>query len=87
MSDHLNIFQGILNQLAALDMKLDDEIHALCLISSLPDSWETLVVSLSNSAPDGVLTLKMVKESMLNEENRRKERRLTMQSQVIVSEK
>ena len=57
------------------------------LIGSLPDSWETLVVSLSNFAPDGVLTLKMVKESMLNEENRRKERGLTMQSQVIVSEK
>ena len=70
-----------------LDMKLDDEIHALCLIDSLPDSWETPVVSLSNSAPDDVLTLKMLKETMLNEENRRKEQGLTMQSQVLVSER
>lgn len=70
---HLNIFHGILNQLVTLDMKLDDEIHTLCLINSLLDCWEILIVSLSNSASDGVLTLKMVKESMLNNENRRKE--------------
>jgi hypothetical protein len=31
-------------------------------------------VSLSNSAPDGKLTLEMVKNSLLNEEARRKER-------------
>ena len=76
-----------MNQLAGMDMELDDEILALCLISSLPDSWETLVVSLSNSAPSGKLTLKMVKESMLNEENRRTERGLATQSQVLVTEK
>lgn len=85
--DHLNVFQGILNQLATLGMKLDDEIHALCLISSLPDSWETLIVSLNNSTPNGVFTLKIVKESMLNEENRRKERGLNTQNQILVLEK
>ena len=37
------------------------------------DSWETLVVSLSNSAPNGVLQLAMVKDSLLNEETRRKD--------------
>ena len=87
VSDHLNTFQGIVNQLTGMDMKLEDEILALCLISSLPDSWKTLVVSLSNSAPSGKLTLKMVKESMLNEENRRTERGLATQSQVLVTEK
>ena len=39
VSDHLNVFQGILNQLATLDMKLDDEIYALCLIGSLPHTF------------------------------------------------
>ncbi|CAL9011600.1 unnamed protein product [Prunus brigantina] len=54
-------------------MVLDDELQALVLLSSLPDSWDTLVVSLSNSSPQGVLTLDIVKDSMFNEEARRKE--------------
>ena len=40
----------------------------------MPDSWNTFVVSLSNSAPDGKLTLEMVKNSMLNEEGGKKEK-------------
>ncbi|KAG6537387.1 hypothetical protein ZIOFF_002477 [Zingiber officinale] len=64
ISNHLNIFSGIVNHLTVLDIKFDNEIYALCLMSSLPDSWENLVVSLSNSAPHGTLTLKMLKESI-----------------------
>ena len=87
ISDHLNTFKDIVNQLDGMDMELDDETLALCLISSLPNSWKTLVIALSNFAPSGKLTLKMVKESMLNKENRRKERGLAMQSQVLVTDK
>ena len=57
-----------------MKINLDDEVQALLLLSSLPDSWNTLVVSLSNSALDGKLTPEMVKNSMLNEEARRKEK-------------
>ena len=32
----------------------DDELQALMLLSSLPESWEILVVTVSNSAPEGV---------------------------------
>ncbi|VFQ89135.1 unnamed protein product [Cuscuta campestris] len=70
---HMNEFQGVVNQLAGMKMKLEDELQALLLLSSLPDSWDTLVVSLSNSAPDGKMTMEMVKASLLNEEARRKE--------------
>ncbi|VFQ76229.1 unnamed protein product [Cuscuta campestris] len=70
---HMNEFQGVVNQLARMKMKLEDELQALLLLSSLPDSWDTLVVSLSNSAPDGKMTMEMVKASLLNEEARRKE--------------
>ena len=56
-----------------MKLELDDEVQALLLLSSLPDNWETLVVSLSNSAPNGVITVKMVKDNMFNEEARRKE--------------
>ncbi|VFQ87425.1 unnamed protein product [Cuscuta campestris] len=70
---HMNEFQGVINQLAGMKMKLEDELQALLLLSSLSDSWDTLVVSLSNSAPDGKMTMEMVKASLLNEEARRKE--------------
>ena len=46
---------------------MKDELQALLLLSSLPDSWETLVVSLSNSAPDGVITMSQATSSLLNE--------------------
>lgn len=54
-------------------MSLGDEMQALLLLSSLPDSWETLVVSLSNSAPNGKLTMSMVNDALFNEEARRKD--------------
>lgn len=66
-----------------MEMKLDDEIHTLCLIGSLPDSWETLAMSLIYFIPNGILTLKMVKVSMLNEENKRKDWGPIRQSQSL----
>ncbi|CAH9088439.1 unnamed protein product [Cuscuta epithymum] len=73
VSEHLSDFQDIINKLTTMKICLDDELQALFLLSSLPDSWETLVVTISNSAPDGVLSLDVIKESMFNEEIRRKE--------------
>ena len=40
VAEHLNDFQGLINQLATMNMMLDDELRALLLLSSLPDSWE-----------------------------------------------
>src|SRR4051812_24633450 len=40
----------------------------------MPNSWNTLLVSVSNSTSDGKLALKMVKNSMLNEEARKREK-------------
>ena len=45
---------------------------SLLLLGSLPDSWETFRTSLSNSAPDGVISMDSTKSSILNEEMRRK---------------
>lgn len=73
VSKHLSDFQDIINKLTTMKVVLDDELQALFLLSSLPDSWETLVVTISNSAPDGVLSLDVIKDSMFNEEIRRKE--------------
>ncbi|XP_047313648.1 lignin-forming anionic peroxidase-like [Impatiens glandulifera] len=40
-----------------MEMTLEDELQALLLLGSLPDSWETLVVTVSNATPNGVLTM------------------------------
>ena len=72
IAEHLSEFQDSINQMVTM-LVIDDELQALLLLSSLPDSWETLVVSLSNSASNGVLQLAMVKDSLLNEETRRKD--------------
>jgi hypothetical protein len=62
--EHLNVFQCHINQLSAMKINFEDAVQALLLLSSMPDSWNMLVVSVSNSAR----MLKMVKNSMLNEE-------------------
>uniref|UniRef100_A0A2N9J8U9 Integrase catalytic domain-containing protein n=1 Tax=Fagus sylvatica TaxID=28930 RepID=A0A2N9J8U9_FAGSY len=73
VAEHLSEFQDLVNQLTRMNLVVDDELQALLLLSSLLNSWETLVVSLSNSAPNGVLQLAMVKDSLFNEETRRKD--------------
>ena len=55
-----------------MGIKFDKEIQGLLLLGSLPDSWETFRTSLSNSAPDGVISMDSAKSSVLNKEMRRK---------------
>lgn len=67
ISDHLNYFQGLLDQLSGMGIKFDDEVLGLWLLNTLLDSWETFRVSITNSASDGVVSLQSVKGSVLNE--------------------
>jgi gag-polypeptide of LTR copia-type len=85
VAEHLNEFQSLINQLSAMKMTLEDELHALLLLGSLPDSWETLVVTISNAAPNGVVTLSTVTSSLFNEETRRKST-VTNGAQALVTE-
>ncbi|GFY86925.1 hypothetical protein Acr_05g0005640 [Actinidia rufa] len=88
VAEHTSEFQSLVNQLTSVDLQFDNEMQALLLLSSLPESWETLVVSLSNSAPNGKLTTSMVMDALFNEEARRREMGSTDQSesQALVSE-
>ncbi|GFY95794.1 hypothetical protein Acr_11g0001000 [Actinidia rufa] len=88
VAEHTSEFQNLVNQLTSVDLQFDDEMQALLLLSSLPESWETLVVSLNNSAPNGKLTTSMVMDALFNEEARRREMGSTDQSesQALVSE-
>ena len=87
VAEHLNNFQGLLNELSTMKLELDDEVQTVLLLSSLPDSWETLVVSLSDSTPNGVITINMVKDNMFNEKARRKELGISSSTEALVIEK
>ncbi|GJW31103.1 retrotransposon protein, putative, ty1-copia subclass, partial [Tanacetum coccineum] len=39
--NHVNVFNSTLSRLVLVDIKFDDEVHALLLLSSLPESWKT----------------------------------------------
>jgi hypothetical protein len=45
--EHLNVFQCYINQLSAMKINFEDEVQALLMLSSMPDSWNMLVVSLA----------------------------------------
>ena len=72
MTDHLYTFQGLINQLTTIRVKFDEKVLDLWLLGTLSNSWETIRMSLSNSTPDGEMTMEIAKSSVLNEEMRRK---------------
>ena len=70
--DYINDFQGNFDQLSGMGVNFNDEIQGLWLLNTLPDSQETLRVSLTNSATGGKVTMAYAKSGVLNEEVRRK---------------
>ncbi|GJX32676.1 hypothetical protein Tco_0242531 [Tanacetum coccineum] len=49
VADHVNEFNSILSRLMSVDIKFDDEVQALLLLSSLPDKWSGTVTAVSGS--------------------------------------
>lgn len=72
MIENLNTFKGIVSQLTKVDMKIYDEFQTLILLSSLPESWDTLVITFNNSTPGRKLVTDAITNSLLNEESRRR---------------
>ncbi|KAF2318352.1 hypothetical protein GH714_005737 [Hevea brasiliensis] len=64
--------EGKPKPLLGMGIKFDDEVLGLWLLNTLPNSWEMFRVSLTNSAPNGVVSFEMAKGSVLNEEMRRR---------------
>ena len=75
----------MVNLLSSVKMLLRDETQALLLLSFLSDSWEMLIVSLSDSRPNRKLTMSMVKDALFNEKARRNDMS-TNQTHALVTE-
>ena len=50
VTQHLNEFNSITNQLSMVGIEFDDKVRALILLASLPNSWEAMRMTVSNSA-------------------------------------
>lgn len=75
MSNHLNEFNTLINQIISVNINLDDEIKAISLLCSLPHSWEGVVMAISNSVygkKGSVLKFDDVVRTLFVEDMRRK---------------
>ena len=49
VADHLNDFNTVTSQLSSIGEKFDDEVRALLFLCSFLESWNGLVMAISNS--------------------------------------
>jgi hypothetical protein len=68
--NHLNIFNTVVSQLVSVEIKISDEYTCINLLCSLPDSWDSLVVSIGSNTT--TLKFDEVVSSLFSEEMRRK---------------
>ena len=68
---HVNEFNTIVNQLSSVEIEFEDEVRALILLASLPNSWEPMRAAVSNSVGTQKLKFNDVRDSILAEEVRR----------------
>lgn len=72
MHTHLNAFNRITQQLAAVNFELDDEMKAVFLLSSLPESWNPIVTAVSSSNGTTPMKYDHVRDLILSEDARKK---------------
>ncbi|KAJ4736375.1 Transposon Ty1-NL2 Gag-Pol polyprotein [Rhynchospora pubera] len=71
VTEHLGEFNLIVSELKATGGLLDDELLAHCLLLSMPDSWSTVIDVICGNSK---VTLDLVRDRLVNEEIRRRER-------------
>ena len=86
VAQHLNELNTITTQLSSVEIEFDDEIRALILLSSLPDSWNATVTAVSSSSANSKLKFDDVRDLVLSEEIRRRESGETSNSSALHTE-
>ena len=73
VADHINDFNMIVSQLCSVEINFEDEIKALILMSSLPESWDSVVVAISSSRGAEKLKFDEIRDVVLSESIRKRE--------------
>ena len=69
----MNEFNTITNQLSMVGIEFDDEVRALILLASLPNSYEAMRMAVSNSAGKSKLKYDDIRNLILSEKVRRRD--------------
>lgn len=69
---HINNLNSILSRLGSVGIKFEDEVQALLLLSSLPDSWSGTVTAVTSSSGSKGLTFEGIRDLILGEDVRRR---------------
>ncbi|KAL0561700.1 hypothetical protein IC582_002140 [Cucumis melo] len=72
MTEHMNTLNTLFSQLTLLGYKIEPNERAELLLQSLPDSYDQLVINLTNNILIDYLSFDDVVAAVLEEENRRK---------------
>ncbi|KAL6541995.1 hypothetical protein OROGR_011481 [Orobanche gracilis] len=72
-AQHLNELNTVTTQLSSVGIDFDDEVRALILLSSLPESWNATVTAVSSSSGSNRLKFDDVRDLVLSEEIQRRE--------------
>ena len=73
VAQHLIEFNTITNQLSSVEIDFDDEIFALIVLASLPNSWKAIRMAVSNSTGKEKLKYNDIRDLILVEEFRRRD--------------
>ena len=73
VAQHLNEFNTITNQLSSVKIDFDDEIRALIVLASLPNSWGVMRMIVSNSIRKEKLKYNNIRDLILAEEIRKRD--------------
>ncbi|KAH9679836.1 hypothetical protein KPL71_026295 [Citrus sinensis] len=72
VTDHINTLKTLFSQLTTLGHNIEENERAELLLQSLPDSYDQLIINLTNNNPVESLVFDDVAASVLNKESRRK---------------
>ncbi|KAI3462293.1 hypothetical protein Pfo_018956 [Paulownia fortunei] len=86
VAQHLNELNTVITQLSLVGIEFDEEVRALILLSSLPQSLNDTVTAVSSSSGSNKLKFDDVRDLVLSEEIRRRESGESSTSSVLHTE-
>ena len=72
VTDHINTLNTLFSQLTMCGHNIEENERAELLLQSLPDSYDQLIINLTNNNPTNSLVFDNVAAFVLNEKSRQK---------------